>query len=181
MLVHPSLKYPALYFHQCCPWFIPWPVSSPNYRYTNQTGWSINSERRSIHGGLVYKRPLHNRHSLIAHCPRRVVASVSILFLGAGKTKVPGREKDESNLKGAVKRHWSPPSQASCQDNVSSHPLILILQETTAQSRVLPAYTGQKLLRFHRVNMRLSGFVDGRLEHFRAEITDEPNTLPPEP
>jgi len=47
MLVHPSLKYPALYFHQCCPWFIPWPVSSPNYRYTNQTGWSINSERRS--------------------------------------------------------------------------------------------------------------------------------------
>lgn len=32
---------------QCCPWFLPWPVSSPNYRYTNQTGRSINSERRS--------------------------------------------------------------------------------------------------------------------------------------
>ena len=32
---------------QCCPRFLSWPKSSPNYRYTNQTGWSINSERRS--------------------------------------------------------------------------------------------------------------------------------------
>lgn len=45
------LKYPAIYFHSgllpSAGWFLSWPVSSPNYRYTNQTGWSINSERRS--------------------------------------------------------------------------------------------------------------------------------------
>lgn len=49
-----------------------------------------------IHSALVYKRPLHNRHSLIAHRPRRLVASVSVLFLGVKKTKVPGREKGKA-------------------------------------------------------------------------------------
>lgn len=42
---------------------------------------------RLIHSALVYKRPLHNRHSLIARCPRRVVPSMSVLFLKAGKQR----------------------------------------------------------------------------------------------
>lgn len=49
-----------------------------------------------IHRAPVYKLPLHNRHSLIAHRPRRLVVSVSVLFLGAGKTKVLGREKGKA-------------------------------------------------------------------------------------
>lgn len=61
-------------------------------------GWGLSSALnraliRLIHGALVYKRPPHNRRGLIACCPRRVVASVSVLFLGAGKTKVPGRKR----------------------------------------------------------------------------------------
>lgn len=42
---------------------------------------------RLIHGALVYKQPPHNRHSLIARCPRRVVPSMSVLFLKAGKQR----------------------------------------------------------------------------------------------
>lgn len=42
---------------------------------------------RLIHGALVYKQAPHNRHSLIARCPRRVVPSMSVLFLKAGKQR----------------------------------------------------------------------------------------------
>lgn len=42
---------------------------------------------RLIHGALVYKQAPHNRHSLIARCPRRVVSSMSVLFLKAGKQR----------------------------------------------------------------------------------------------
>ena len=64
-------------------------------------GWGYNSALNRaliglIHGALVYKQPLHNRQGLIVDCPRRVVASVSVLFLVAGKTKVLGREKGKA-------------------------------------------------------------------------------------
>lgn len=42
---------------------------------------------RLIHGALVYKQAPHNRHSLIARRPRRVVPSMSVLFLKAGKQR----------------------------------------------------------------------------------------------
>lgn len=56
--------------------------------------WTLNiSQIKLIQSSLVYKRPLRTRCGLIAHSPRRLVASVSVLFLEAGKTKVPGMEK----------------------------------------------------------------------------------------
>lgn len=121
----------------------------------------LNSEQSQtglIHGAHVYQRALHKRHSLIAHRPRRLVASVCVLFLEPGKKQKCQEKKRRKQPQGSYETPLEPLHlRTSCQDNVSPHSLIL-LQETTTPSRVIQAFKTKSCFGFYSINNRFCKF-----------------------